>query len=163
MRTKHISNRNGNSCMLACLESFLESNGILRPQQDIITKHPDLCKVVKDNNGKVLEGVIPIGKEKELFGREGVLWNLVGSITHIPDLVRMYAALQSLNANESFIICITHHIDQLHAVLFDSINYNFDIWVMDSDRGHQKLNTDYDKIVELKFYRISFHPHSVIP
>jgi hypothetical protein len=148
---------------VACLESFLESNGILRPQQDIIDKHHDLCKVVKDAGGKLLEGVIPFGKEEELFEREGVLSTLVGSITNIADLDRMHAAFQNLNSNESFVIGITHHNDQFHAVLFDSLNYHFDVWVMDPDSGYKRLNKDYTEIVKLEFHRISFHPRSVQP
>jgi hypothetical protein len=145
--------------MLACLESFLESNGIRRTQEDMIAKYDDLWKVVQD--GKVLKGTISIGMEKELFEPEGVLFDRVGSISDISDLARMHAAFQNLNSNESFIIGITHHVNQMHSVLFDSINYNFDIWVMDPDAGYKILNKDYAEIVLLIFYRITFHPLNI--
>jgi len=152
MRTKYIQQINGDSCVIACLESFLESNGILRTQQSIIEDNGDICK-------KVRYGFVEINDQKVLFEREGVLFNEIGSIASTNDCPQMRDAFISLNCNESFIIGIIHQ-GGMHAVLFDSINFNGDCWVMDPGQGHKKLNTDYQlfNITNLNFYRISHHP-----
>lgn len=163
MRTKYVGNRNGYSCLVACLESFLYSQGIIRTQEDIINEHPDLCKVAKDRTGKILEGVVQFGREHELFECEGVTFDLVRSIKDVGDLGVMHAAIVDLNSNEGFVIGLTHHDDQFHAVLFDSMDSKFDIWVMDPDSGYKMLAKDYDKIVKLDFQRISFSARSCCP
>jgi len=157
MRTKYIQQINGDSCLIACLESFFESNGILRTQQSIIEDNGDICKTVR-------YGFVDIKDQKVLFEREGVLLNQVGSITNTGSLPQMRDAFIGLNFNESFIIGINHQ-GGMHAVLFDSINCNGDCWVMDPGQGHKILNTDYQSlnITDLVFYRISYHSLTKAP
>ncbi|MEW6558516.1 MAG: hypothetical protein AB1349_14400 [Elusimicrobiota bacterium] len=149
MKFEHIQNRNGNSCFLACIESFLKHCGVLRSQEELIETHKDLCKSIP---GK--EGVIPCGEEIVLCNKENILYNEEATLKNISELCQMQNKLKSLQSKESYIFGITQTPDKMHSVLFDSIDFQNNIWVMDPDQGHKTLN--YNDIVEIKFLKLSY-------
>src|SRR5262245_30158088 len=139
---KFVANRNGNSCYLACLESFLDSVGKARTQEQMTHGNPDLCEVVKDKTGAIMKGVIPTGREGELCAREGI------SLEAMPSVATIDALRQIISAGGDFAIGVTQNGDQMHAVLVNSIDAAGNIWVMDPDQGARVLNTDYENITE---------------
>ncbi len=156
MRTTHISNRNGTSCILACFESFLQRNGVHRTQEEMIDANRDLWVIRQ--NGRIFEGTVPVGLEGVFFKREGVSYQRIGPFADADKFDRIHDATHGLDLKEGFIIGITHHVDELHAVLFDSVDCNSEIWVMDPNSGYQNLNRDYPEIAEVTLHRISIPP-----
>jgi hypothetical protein len=145
---KFIANRNHYSCFIACIESFIDSTGAIRTQENIIIDHPDLCQW--DKNKK---GVIPIGKEKELCAREKILLEDFYRGSDVDSLI------PSLQSGKNFIIGVFQRKTPtevgMHAVLFDSFGQDGDVIVMDPDKGHKALNRDYEEIEQLILYRLS--------
>ena len=156
MRKKHVANRNGYCCYIACIEAILDANGLSRRQEDIVADNPSLCQVVRDQVGAILKGVIPHGKEQELCAKENIDLKEMGSVTSTSCLRTM------LVDGNDYIIGVSHGKDGMHAVLFDSFDGEGKIVVMDPDRGHTVLDTDYANVNEFVVYRTTYSGHKKV-
>lgn len=147
MKHEHIKKYDKNTCWLACIESFLKSQGKILTQQEMIDAHQEICAFYPNQHG-----LVPTGKEIDLCNKLKIQYEEVGTCSCIENIY------QYLDDQHDFILCITFKPDQMHAVLFDSFDESNNISIMDPDNGYTTLNIGYPEIVEAIVNKLSYTP-----
>ncbi|MGD2087605.1 MAG: hypothetical protein PVH61_15570 [Candidatus Aminicenantes bacterium] len=118
-----IKNRIGNACFLACLESFLQDFSIKVTQEEMVKKllAKNLCSD---------DGVVYIGKERDVCKNFGILFDDIKTQFPVPEI----------NERESILIT-THKEQKFHCMrFFKNLTDEEKIIVMDPDfEGNSNL------------------------